>query len=71
MIPVMMTPTPSALLEDATEETLHNEILYYKAMLAEAARHTGSLRNLSPTTLHQKLKDCENRLRRLRGGLCR
>lgn len=67
MIPVMMTPLPGALLEDASEETLHNEVLYYKAMLAEAARHSGSLRNLSTTTLRQKLKDCENRLRRLRG----
>lgn len=68
MTPVMMTPMPSALPEDASEETLHNEILYYKAMLAEAARHNSSLRNLSPATLHQKLKDCENRLRRLRSG---
>lgn len=67
MIPVMMTPMPSALLEDATEETLHNEILYYKAMLAETARHNGSLRNLSPATLRQKLKECESRLGRLRG----
>jgi hypothetical protein len=68
MIPVMMTPMPSALPEDASEETLHNEVLYYKAMLAEAARKTGSLRHLSPSALRQRLQECEQRLRRLRGG---
>jgi len=64
----MMTPMPSALPEDASEETLHNEVLYYKAMLAEAARKTGSLRHLSPSALRQRLQECEQRLRRLRGG---
>lgn len=68
MIPVMMTPMPSALPEDASEETLHNEVLYYKAMLAEATRKTGSLRHLSPSALRQRLQECEQRLRRLRGG---
>ncbi|MEW6647344.1 MAG: hypothetical protein AB1450_09115 [Pseudomonadota bacterium] len=65
MIPVL-SPLPGTLLEDASEEALHNDILYYKAMLAEAARKTGSLRHLSPAALRQKLQDCEGRLRRLR-----
>lgn len=66
MIPVMMTPMPSALPEDTSEEALHNDILYYKAMLAEAARKTDSLRHLSSAALRQRLQDCEIRLRRLR-----
>lgn len=65
MIP-MVTPLPVALLEDASEETLRNNILYYKAMLAEATRKTGSLRHLSPSSLRQRLQECEIRLRRLR-----
>lgn len=68
MIPVLMTPLPGALLEDASEETLRNDILYYKAMLAEATRKTGSLRHLSPSALRQRLQECEHRLRRLRGS---
>lgn len=66
MVPAM-TPLPVALLEEASEETLRNDILYYKAMLAESARNTGSLRHLSPTELRLRLQDCERRLRRLRG----
>lgn len=66
MIPVM-NPLPGALLEDASEETLRNDILYYKAMLAECGRNTGSLRHLTPVELRRRLQECEGRLRRLRG----
>ncbi len=63
----VMTSLPGALLEDISEEELRNDILYYKSMLAETTRKTGSPSHLTPTTLRQHLQDCESRLQRLRG----
>ncbi|PKM45373.1 MAG: hypothetical protein CVV05_08415 [Gammaproteobacteria bacterium HGW-Gammaproteobacteria-1] len=67
MIPVIY-PVPDALLQDVSEENLLSDILYYKSMLAEAARNnTDSMRHLSPGALRRQLQECEQRLRRMRG----
>ncbi len=67
MIPVIY-PVPDALLQDVSEENLRSDILYYKAMLAETARNnTDSMRHLSPAALRQRLRECEQRLRLMRG----
>ncbi len=63
----MVTGLQGVLASDDDEETLRNEIAYYRAMLADCSRNPHNAgRHLTPAELCQRLQQSEQRLATLR-----